>query len=192
VAFYELSSAERIALTNSALAEKRTLTERWQALHRDEADPWSERAMQASILLSGCTGVADLGCGTMMLERYLEDGVGYRPIDVVARDDRTIVCDFNREPPPVLEADGAACLGVVEYLFDVEAFLGRLAKSYPVVAVSYCVAGEDGDTEARRAKAWVNDLTHSEIETAFSEAGFDITHAVTIGPGQLLWRLTPA
>jgi hypothetical protein len=192
VAFYELSSTEQIALTNSALAEKRTLTERWQALHRDEDDPWSERAMRASTLLSGCNAVADFGCGTMTLERYLEKGVDYQPIDIVARDDRTIVCDLNKDPLPEVGADGAACLGVVEYLFDVEAFFTRLAQFYPVAAISYCIADDGGPAERRRAKTWVNDLTRSEIEAAFSEGGFDITHAVTVGPGQLLWRLSQA
>lgn len=190
VAFYDLSNTERIALTHAALAERRTLTERWEALHRDEADPWSERAMRASALLSGCTTVADFGCGTMALERYLEPGVGYRPVDLVARDDRTIVCDFNSEPLPAVEADGAACLGVIEYVFDVGAFVARLAQFYPVVAVSYCIADDGDGTDTRRLNAWVNDLTCCEIEAAFSDAGFDITHAVTVGPGQMLWRLS--
>jgi len=192
MAFYDISNSERIAMTNTAIAARQTLTERWRALDRSEADPWSERAAQAARLLAGLKTIVDFGCGTMTLERYLDKDVVYRPVDVVARDQRTIVCDFNTEPLPNVDADGAACLGVIEYLFDVRTFLTRLAKFYPVAAVSYCVASEDGAVDARRANAWVNDLTRPEIEALFSDVGFEIQCSVDVGAGQILWLLRSA
>lgn len=190
MAFYDSSTADRIAMTTRAMAAGKTLTELWQVLDHARNDPWSARAAEAARMLAGQPSVADLGCGTMTLERFLEPGTDYRPVDVVVRDGRTTVCDFNAAPLPYVEADAAACLGLVEYLYDPVAFLRRLATFYPTAVISYSVADGTSRVEARRANAWVNDMTRAQIERLFIKLGFDITRTVEIGRGQFLWHLT--
>ena len=72
--------------------------ERRAALETPEAAGWSKRAALAAEFLGFARSVADLGCGTMTLERYLSEGTRYVPVDVCRRDERTIVCDFNVDP----------------------------------------------------------------------------------------------
>lgn len=86
MAFYDLNEHERIALTEAAAAQGRTLMERWTALSEGEASGWSARSRLAASFLAGCASVVDFGCGTMVLERCLASGVDYRPVDVCRRD----------------------------------------------------------------------------------------------------------
>lgn len=187
--FYDRSEAERIALTLSAIESRRTMTERWQALGEDESAPWNARAAKAAGWLAGAGAVADLGCGTMILERHLAPDQGYVPVDVVARDARTVVCDFNREPLPPLPATAAACLGLLEYLFEPGDFLGRLAGRFGRAVVSYCVTDAPGAPRQRREHAWVNDLDASGLEALLLRAGWTIEERCPVGELQLLWRL---
>lgn len=181
--FYDLSEEERIELTRKAMAERRTVIERWSALEQAEAAPWSERAAVASELLAGCASVADLGCGTMTLKRHLTPGTRYVPVDVVARDAETVVVDLNREPLPALGVDGTAALGLLEYLFDIPALFRRLSG---VVVTTYNPV--DLGHVDRRRHAWVNDYETAELEALFGEAGWSIAERRTLG-GQRIWKL---
>jgi len=109
--FYDHTEEQREALTLRSIAEKRSLTERWVSLGLEESSGWDTRAALAAKLLEDQFSVADLGCGIMLLEKHLDRAVGYYPIDIVARDERTIVCDFNKEVLPETDAGSVACLG---------------------------------------------------------------------------------
>lgn len=190
MAYYDLTEAERITMTERAIAERRTLNERWNALEDAESEPWNTRAAAAAEWLSGETGLLDLGCGTMVLERHLAPHIAYWPSDVAARDDRTIVCDLNREPPPRLPASAVACLGVLEYLLDPLDVMRRLGQSYRTAVVSYCTTDSPAPLAPRRAHAWVNDYDRASIEKLFGDAGWAIDAFAQHSEIQALWRLT--
>lgn len=189
IPFYGRSEDERSALVRAAVQEKRTLLERWANLTEQEASGWSARAAMAAKWLAGFDSVADFGAGPMHLERYLRPGQSYVPLDVVARDQRTIVCDFNTTSPPETGAEAAACLGLLEYLFDPLAFLRALRQHYRHAVVSYCVSDSPDAPENRLQHAWVNAFSTAELRVQLEEAGWRILDEAPVDDLQRLWRL---
>src|SRR5205085_10154090 len=113
------------------------------------------------------------------------------PCDVVTRDNRTIVCDFNKgELPPLGEATHVTLLGVLEYLYDLPAFLRRLRTYERPVVLSYnptdFTAGID-----RPALGWINHWSEQQLTTALQEAGFSVQTRSRIDATQVLLRLSP-
>jgi hypothetical protein len=190
IPFYERSLDERLALTESAIREKRTLLERWAALGSSEASPWSARAVIAAKYLRGQHSVADFGCGTMNLIHQLHPDQRYIPVDVVARDSRTLVCDLNKESLPDTGATAAAFLGVLEYLYDPESVLRHASRHYQVAVVSYCITDAPNSPPNRREHAWVNDYSEAEILTLFQQAGWLPNDGAMVDDLQKIWRLT--
>lgn len=186
--FNELDADARIAVAKAALLERRTIKERWLALSEEEESHWDVRAAKAASLLITCGSIVDFGCGTMQLERHLPASVRYVPVDIVKRDDRTIVLDLNEVTPPSLAADAAAVLGVLEYLFDVPRFLRALATEYSRAVISYNVTDGDGGRNRLRS-GWFNNYSRSQIEDIFRSAGYRINSSDHIGEQQLLWDL---
>lgn len=97
---------------------------------------WERRSVMAAEWLQDARIVADAGCGLMTLEALLAPSTTYIPMDVVARDGRTIVFDFNREPIPVVTCDAMVMLGVLEYSDDVASIFSQL-RQFPRVVFSY-------------------------------------------------------
>ena len=187
--FYSLSESERIALTHEAIEQRRTVLGRWTALTQHEAEGWTTRAALAGQWLAGQPRVLDLGCGVMTLERHLTDGTAYYPSDVTLRDERTLVADYNLQPPPLTDATAAACLGVLEYLHAPQAFMRALADHYDCCVVSYCITDAPNPLEPRRSHAWVNDFDRRGIENLFRSAGWSIDRFQLVDDTQGLWRL---
>lgn len=78
---------------------------------------WDRRAQMVAALLPADARVLDLGCGAMLVERYLAPTAAYVPCDVDERDERTIVCDFDKkEYPEDVGETHVVCLGVMPYL----------------------------------------------------------------------------
>lgn len=170
-----------------------TDVERWANPGQLE-EAWNQRArIAADGVVAGAT-VLDLGCGRMALERYLPADCRYQPCDVVRRDERTVVCDFNKGEMPDEAAEAAdmvTALGVLEYIFEPGAFLKRVHGWKKTVLMSYCATEAIGDRERRRSLGWVNDLSRTELEGLFAEAGFAVERADRIDAVQWLYRLRP-
>lgn len=188
--FYDLSLEQRQRLTEQAILAKSTLMERWVALDHPEAEPWNARAALAAKYLSEQRSVCDIGCGTMTLRKYLRDDQRYVPVDVVARDPSTIVCDLNISEPPRTGADAVALLGVIEYLHQPREALAQLAKRYKTVVATYCVADNNSSQADRRGHAWVNDFRTDEIENVFIKARWDIVATEMVDDFQRMWLLS--
>lgn len=181
MSFYDLPELQRVALTRQAISERRTLIERWSTLEKPEATPWGDRAEIAASLLQACGSVADLGCGIMLLRNDLLPDVRYVPVDVVARDEETLIVDLNRETLPSLNVDAWAALGLLEYLFDVRRLLGQLSGT---VVTSYNPI--DLSSQNRLSHAWVNDYDTDELEGLFLDSGWIIQKRVTFGSQRIL------
>lgn len=190
IPFYERSLNERLALTETAIRERRTLIERWAALENAESSSWSARSVMAAHYLRDQPSVADFGCGTMSLESHLQPDQRYVPLDVVARDSRTLVCDLNIEPPPETGTAAAAFLGVLEYLYDPLSVLQQLSRQYRVLVVTYCINDAPHAPPNRREHAWVNDFSEVDILGMFSEAGWTPDEGRMVDNLQKMWRLT--
>lgn len=161
---------------------------RWRRLPTALAETWSARAEFAAHALRGADGVADMGCGWMTLERFLAPGTRYVPVDLVPRDGRTIVCDFNREPPPATGVSAAACLGLLGYLDDPAAFMTGLARHYSRAFVTYKAA--DLRADPRPAPGYATRLTTAELEEIFHAAGWEIEQRhPRPAKGQMMWLL---
>lgn len=134
--------------------------------------------------------VLDLGCGAMTLERYLPPACTYQPCDLIARDDRTLVCDFNAgEFPDGAECDIVFALGLLEHLADLPAFLSKLRTLGKPVIFSYSVA-ESGPQD-RTALGWANHHRHDEILGLFDAAGLPVYLGTRLDHGQILGRAEP-
>jgi hypothetical protein len=189
VAFYHLPEAERIELTERAIANHSSVEERWSALATSEAAPWNARAEKAAKLLSAEKSVLDLGCGTMILERHLKFGTQYWPCDFQKRDSRTIICDLNIMPPPRVSESAVACLGVLEYLHAPIQLVETLAREYTTGVFSYCTTDSPNALDPRRAHAWVNDFDRAGLELIFVNSGWEIDFFEQHSEIQAMWRL---
>lgn len=167
-----------------------TDTERWSNSANLEAS-WNARAKLAADFIPAGATVLDLGCGAMALETFLPPGCRYIPCDLVARDERTIVCNFNEQPiPSVPDTTHITFLGVLEYIHDWRGFLGQLrAKGVPVI-FSYCPA--DFTTHLDRASlGWVNHLSVNELSAGLNEAAFSVQSSMRPDSNQVLIRAIP-
>jgi hypothetical protein len=108
--------------------------------------------------------VADVGCWDMSLERLLVAGSTYVPVDLVARDERTIVVNLNERRLPLLDVDCVVALGVLEYLESVPDFFRDVAKIGSNLIYSYNYAYQD-ERRNRANLDWVNGYTVCEILT---------------------------
>src|SRR5579859_375360 len=172
-----------------ALAERaETDLERWGNPDALMA-AWDGRAKIAADFIPRGARVLDLGCGAMALERFLPSDCAYQPCDLAARDERTLICDFNAGEFPDAPCDIAVALGVLEYLADVPAFLRKLRALGKPVVLSSSLAGE-GPAD-RRALGWMNDYTRAELGALLKAAGFNRAAARGIENGQVLMRLDP-
>jgi hypothetical protein len=172
----------------------------------DQEDPsWDERADEAVRLLArdldGASApagvdVADLGCGNQRLRGALEAGlrrsVRYRGYDLHPQSPEVARLDVERGLPSG-PFDAVFCLGLLEYLSDVDAFARGLRQIAARVVVSYVVAdGSERLTPAEReARGWRSHLTRTELEQRFRRAGFEPDGAVVTNRGRTivwLWR----
>ncbi len=143
---------------------------RWSDPARLEA-AWNTRAALAADLVPAGARVLDIGCGAMALERHLPFGATYQPCDIVARDDRTIVVDLNRDGVPtsaLATCDLVVMLGVWEYLYEPGKVFAALARAGRPILCSYNTLELTTHLD-RRSLGWVNDFS-LEAFTALAAA----------------------
>jgi hypothetical protein len=187
----ERDRAERRAETIKAIKRQRTMVQRWSNRGALSADPlWDKRAAAAGALVpSHFRRILDVGCGDMKLERYLPEGSTYIPLDVVPRDDRTIVVDLNRSRLPKVEADFVVGMGVLEYLFDIPGFLRQIARQVPEGLFSYHPL-EASPARDRLAVGWVNALNSRELLALFRAAGYKSIQVHEYAPSLHFYRVS--
>jgi Flp pilus assembly protein TadD len=153
---------------------------------------WNERARLAADFVPAGAHVMDLGCGRMALETYLPPGCRYTPCDLVARDERTLVCDFNSQAVPLpAGVTHVAALGVLEYIHDWRGFLRQLRAFGLPVVFSYCPTNFTSHLD-RKALGWINHLSLQDLCEGFTEAGFNLQTSLRPDSNQMLLRILPA
>lgn len=187
--FYDLGEETRIALTLDAISQRKTLMTRWESLDLQQTATWTDRAVKAAGQLRNCSSVVDLGCGVMTLEQHLDGNCRYIPVDVIQRDDRTIVADLNETPLPSIRADAVVGLGLLEYLHDVSALIEACAAQYAIAVFSYNLTDAPKAIDNRLAHAWVNNYSASSLSDIFLRHGLTIQVSEMIDERQMLWKL---
>ncbi len=166
---------------------------RWQ--DEQGLDPaWAARSRMAADLIPAGARVLDLGCGAMHLEASLPWGCEYQPLDVVARDARTLVCDLNQQTPPesaLRSADFVTMMGVLEYLQAPDALMKTLAAAGKPLLCSYCASDQTGGLD-RPALGWVNAFSHNELIRCAESAGYALQHKLDVDGLQSLYLFHPA
>ena len=153
---------------------------------------WAARAQFISRLLPPGLSVLDIGCGGMDVERFVSPKE-YIPVDIAARDGRTIVLDLNAEPLPedlLARPDVVVALGVLEYVEDVDRVLAAVARAGKPFLFTYCVVERNVGTD-RRADDWINDFTEADLTAKARAAGFDIVQRLVFNGAQLVLLACP-
>jgi Methyltransferase domain len=153
-----------------------------------------ERAAFAAQFIPVGARVLELGCGRMALKRFLPNGRSYQGCDLVARDDNTVVCDFNAGEFPseaAAQSDIIVMLGLLETIVDVESFFTHLRFSKRDMVLSYCATNLTGKCD-RAALGWVNSFSFFDLARLFDRYGFRIECTAPIDSAQALMRVTPA
>ena len=134
---------------------------------------WESRvALMARHIPKGYS-VMDMGCGTMTLKKYL-NGNKYIPVDYKARDEETVVCDFNKQEFPPFCTDVIFISGCLEYIDDPLWFLKQCSFATNRLILSYCTTEEFPVLKERLKKNWKNQLSKNDIITFADEFGFSL------------------
>jgi hypothetical protein len=149
---------------------------------RDQCSPaWEERAEEAVTLLVASPidltarprlQVGDLGAGNQRLLRVLERDLAvpieYHAYDLHPQAKEVHRIDLQRELPTRV-FDVVFCLGLLEYLRDLDQFVSRLRSICRCAVVSYVITDPpDSLTPAeRRERSWLSDLTQMGLEELF-------------------------
>lgn len=170
--FAELPPEDRRRATQGLSETLSSDVGRWADPRNLKAN-WSSRAELVGQLLTGSDTVLDIGCGMMDLERALPAGARYVPADIVARDDRTLLCDLNAGLLPDHPADVVTMLGVLEYCHDPLAVLKAIAARWRRLVLTYNPRDLDAGRD-RRLHGWFNDLTSADVVATADAAGFQL------------------
>ena len=186
--FYALDADVRRAMTRESIETRTPLLIRWGQINRSWENEWGGRAAIAADWLRPSASVADFGCGGMNLERHLQPAQRYVPLDIVARDHRTIVFDLEKNDLAIVDADAYALLGVIEYLFDVPRVLANLHDKFQHGVISYNICS-DGAIERRLEHGWVNHFSLDDLRSLFERARLEIRRERAIDGSQVLFEL---
>ncbi|HLH91909.1 MAG TPA: hypothetical protein VKX28_26055 [Xanthobacteraceae bacterium] len=172
--------------------EKKTDVARWS--NQDALEPaWDARAAIAAAFIPAGARVLDIGCGRMALRELLPPDCVYRPCDLVARDQDTVVCDLNAGAFPAevaAQVDIVTMLGVLEYVVDADALFANLRRSRCDVVLSYCPTDFSGAVD-RPSLGWISHFGLSDLAALFDRHGYGVERSERIDDLQLMIRLRP-
>lgn len=168
---------------------------RWSDIGSFSED-WDRRACAVSAFIPKGMRILDVGCGRMSLEAFCP-GSHYFPADLVARDERTIVIDINRDGLPECQLNGVdlvTMLGVVEYVSDFSKILEDIAASRSALLFTYCAV----DFFPKKSAAlrydrdgWFNSFSISDLCRMTADAGFKIVRYDVFDGSQAVFLVAP-
>ena len=182
---HALRAARERARRRRSIAARRTDIRRW--LNAGSYNPsWADRLDSAMPLIGDALWVADIGCGLQALRQRLAPAVTYLPMDLQRWTDDTVLCDLNAKQLPddyLSVCDVCVVMGVLEYVYEPDWLLQRLAEHVEALVLSYNPA--DRGAVDRPSNGWVNAFTADEILAVVERASFRI-EAVSAYGDQIL------
>jgi hypothetical protein len=157
--------------------------------HEQESESWESRAERAtSLWLEVIAGdalssehllqMADFGCGDEKLRKVLASKLGrafeYHGYDLHPQNSSVEEFDLE-EGMPAAHFDVVFCLGLLEYVNDLDGFLGRMHQVCRYAVVSFVIsdAGAYSKQNARR-RGWVSEYSRDQLADKLSKSGFII------------------
>ena len=141
---------------------------------------WDVRTALVAEMIPPHSSVLEFGAGKEHLATLLPEGCEYQPSDVIARTERTFVCDLNK-PFPTLDKkwDVIVLSGVLEYIVDVPALLSKLRTNCMACILTYAPVDGLECMTTRMKNSWVNHFNAEQFETLLANAGFTIQQQKT-------------
>ncbi|QVW33809.1 hypothetical protein KIP69_09345 [Geobacter sulfurreducens] len=136
---------------------------------------WKHRISLMATHIPEYASVVDLGCGRMWLREFLSPTNKYFGVDYCQRDSETIVVDLNKKQYPNIVADIFFISGCLEYVDDYESLVRYISNQCKRCIISYCSTDEFSDIAMRRKRAWVNDLSRSQLVDLFARNDMKLT-----------------
>lgn len=135
---------------------------------------WDERTRMMAAMVPPGASVLEFGSGREVLGGMLPEGCYYQPSDIVARSERTLVCNLN-ESFPALDRkwDYIVFSGVLEYIHDLPGLLKQVRANCHQCLLSYAPTDQLQCMTTRMQSGWVNHFTSQEIAQMLREAGFE-------------------
>lgn len=167
----------------------RTDIKRWTK-NATETPPWDERNIQIAELIPDHSSVLDLGAGAQTLRKYLRPNCRYQPCDLVESSPDILRCDFNRGIYPDIDPffyDYVICSGLIEYLWQPEAFLKRISQFGSHFVLSYCARRDDDSFTGRLATGWVNHMSFEQMSTLIANSGIAVSRVATRGASEFIF-----
>ena len=120
-----------------------------------------------------------------MLESRLGDGFAYQGYDLQPQVPSAIRLDLRRELPE-REFDVVFCLGLLEYLPDLEGFLAGVGRISPLAVVSYVIADSPDELSERERmdRGWVNHYSRAQFPALCKRAGHVVRDSLLIEEGR--------
>jgi ubiquinone/menaquinone biosynthesis C-methylase UbiE len=169
-----------------------------------DAETWKERARQAARLwLEALTEddawkeklcVADFGCGDQKLKLVLAASAGpqieYFGYDLHPQSNEVGFCDFEKTIPAG-PFDAIFCLGLLEYVRDVDHLLCQMRRVCRYAVVSFVVTSRENFSKADlKNKGWISQYSKDELSEKLIACGFKIRKMVQINDDTTtLWLL---
>jgi hypothetical protein len=133
---------------------------------------WKKRIQLMAALIDKETTILDLGCGKMWLREFLPQDCIYYGCDYTPRDEKTIVCDFNKKEFPSVIVDCCFASGVVEYLDDPDFLFKQVYLTAKSLILSYCPIEIQPDIGFRKSLGWRNQMSRFEINERLRDVKF--------------------
>lgn len=171
----------------------------------DQDDPaWDERATAAARMLAHVLDcevgaahtpieIGDFGCGNErlrpILDRELSRAFRYQGYDLRPQSSTVRYLDVRRDVS-VRRFDTIFCLGLAEYIADVEALVRQLKDVCTRVIISYVIADSDArlTNSDRWARGWRHSYTQEAFEEIFRRGDFVLESSVAVEAGRtIVW-----
>ncbi|GEM_PF-1130583 len=172
-----------IGFTRQLIKEKKTDCGRWSRwdMLGDEADL---RAGVAGQLVPENSNVLDAGAGLMLLRDYIPESCTYTPLDIVARNRKTILADLNQQQFPEDKYDVVCALFLLEFIHNPQLLLDWAFDHADKLIFTYHPLLPGKDVTKRRAVGLFNDFNLNELKLMAEKSGWKEIRITDITFGQ--------
>ncbi len=164
--------SQRINKTRKLKLFKKSDKQRWADENNLHAN-WDERSRKLAEMIAPRSVVLEFGAGRLEFQHFLAEGCTYIPSDIVARNEQTFVCDLNDKTlPDFPDHQVAVFSGVLEYIFNLERLIQKLAANQSKIVCSYACLQNPTEKKYRLEQGWVNALTKEQFLKLFTKEGY--------------------